>query len=111
MASHVYSRLLWEENPGHGGLFTSDPVPAGYVWVIKDIVALASSIEQEILAGLQFFDQAGVLVWGVAYPFAVPGRLEHYWGMQVLESGDQLEASTPDLTWSWRVSGYVLTLP
>lgn len=111
MARPVYSQLLWEESIFGPGAGHSVTVPAGYVWVVRDIVMWNDYDWGYGLNGLVMLDSAGGPLMCISRPFAYGQQLYHQEMRQVLETGDQIFASTGDSDWNFRVSGYALTTP
>lgn len=80
-------------------------VPAGYVWVIRDISALAAqagSINVCVLIAGQAF------IWGVT---SLTAEASVSWsGRQVANAGEQLQAITQGQNTYFLVSGYQLAV-
>jgi hypothetical protein len=90
------------------------PVPAGYVWVIRDLTAYAYGFGDGAYPGfLWTLAPAGggsIMVWGT--PLALIGRQYTWNGRVVLYEGDQLlVAGAGETYWDVTASGYTLTLP
>lgn len=109
--ANVYSALLWSID-APAGTHNSDPVPAGYVWVIKDICVTFG--DSALDTGSAFLISAGVPtvpIFARAIPELVTANTYHWWGMQVVEAGDTITLISTDVSTQVRISGYVLTLP
>lgn len=110
MARAVYSTLFY------GGVISSStgtagPVPAGVVWVVRDVCMVNYGLWPEPLVGAGVLDQHNYPVLWVGAPHAIPQTMFHWDGRQVFEPGDTIRAVAEDAAWAFRVSGYVLTLP
>lgn len=108
--SSVYSKLFQHVGPMVFGV--AGPVPAGFVWVIRDMRAINPGNTFLQRFGFQVVDNENSHLWDIEYPYARCG-ITHWWeGHQVLNPGDSLTFSSGDSHgWYWRVSGYQLTLP
>jgi hypothetical protein len=110
MAQPVYSLRLF----AHGGITpgggTIGPVvPAGVVWVVRDIDAFNhTSVAGDSL--FVFNQVTGVLVAFSLASSTAP--LNYPWrGRQVYAEGEQIGLRSFQGTWSAAISGYQLTLP
>lgn len=104
----VYSVLFFQGTFGGGGVVTAFTVPAGYVYVVRDLDAVSpasstSIVMSELVANQNFaVVPAGPVTDQAVQPYTWRGR-------QVFESGQQLGlAALFDLVFA-RVSGYALT--
>lgn len=110
MAREVYSLRIFAS----GGLSVAAGqvgpiVPAGFVYVVRDIDAL----ELTGVSGgqLQLISQVGTVVW---FAGGLPGPAAGNWswrGRQVYNEGEQVGFKSGAGTWSMACSGYQLTLP
>jgi len=112
MASAVYSKVLWDAE-GSGDILYGPSVPAGYAWIVKDVMFSYQLLAEAVvpisgafaISGLSLTPICGgglLSLWaGIAY---------HWHGSQVFEYGDTLVAQYSS-GWSFRVSGFQLTLP
>jgi hypothetical protein len=110
-ARPVYSELLGRSVNPAPGLITLGTVPAGYRWVVKDMVAYCGQVFASPVAGFDVEDTVGGILWAVRHPWAVAGHTYHWNGGQVVDTFESLYFRVTGATWSVRVSGYVLTLP
>lgn len=107
MARDVYSHNLFRAETLSGA--TSETVPAGFTWVIRDVSLVHrgttfpafASITIPISLNLVFVTRAST---------ADP-QFIHLEGRWVLEQGDIVTFSAGSSSWDFYVSGYVLTLP
>lgn len=107
----VYSQLLWQAAGLSPGTYSSDVVPDGFVWVVRDLVVIIDATDSLLLQGFFIVDTAGVPRWTWPRPY-VRANVDYHWsGHQVLETGDQLTMTSADDSTSWAMSGYQLTLP
>lgn len=98
-----------EVPPGGGGGFAG-PVPAGYLWVVRDVVAWDEG-PPHLSVGWTLYTGGGSFICGVD-PSRGRARTAYHWeGRQVVETGDTLNLNTTSATMTARVTGYVLTLP
>lgn len=109
--ANLYSKFLFGGAPGTSGVFDSDPVPSGKVWVVRSADFVIQGAMQEILTGFQLTDGVGHPIFARLFPFAQPNSSYHWDGHQVLNESDFLEVVLSDNGWSWRISGYELSLP
>lgn len=112
MASPVYTVLLGEQvgSAGGTGLLVPTP-PAGFRYVVTDIEAREYTGPSIIpLSGFELYDDAGAAVWALA-TFAFRQVHYHWRGRQVLDVGDNLFWASGDSGWTWRATGFQLSLP
>ena len=111
MPRPLFSALLGEVLPGSAGATTFGPVPDGYVWDVRDVVAMKEpgSLLSASL-GFQITDAAGVTIAALLPTQATTGPLYHLELRQVLVAGDEISVVTADDGWSIRITGYVLTV-
>lgn len=109
----LYTKLLWDGTGAGAGIWESDPVPAGTIWVIRDITIQVDTAEQAPdVRGFTFFRSSdNVPIWKRAKGYIHPNCSMHFAGRQVLVAVDQIALQLFDLAWSWSVSGYELTAP
>jgi hypothetical protein len=100
----LYSTRLYG-NPSLNGTATLPAVPAGVIWIVRDIAffgfpaAPAGEFVEVVSQGIIFYGQLTPTV----------GYL-HWEGRQVLEEGDELSITT-NTDSTVLVSGYVLSAP
>lgn len=113
MVTPVYSTLLGEANavPNTGGPFELGAVPAGFVWVVRSVVAFNLQAWPLGLGGLQLLDNLGAVLWAVGKPEARSQKLYSSTVHQTMTTFDRLSAVTPDTGWTIRVSGFQLIAP
>lgn len=100
----------------YGGLLSNSiinvgPVPAGVIWVIRDITMLNEQGWPEPLNGGGVLDQHNFPLLWTSGAEAEPGHTYHWDGRQVLFETETLRVIAEDAAWAFRISGYVLTLP
>lgn len=109
--SKVYSALLaeWVAPPGGGA--TSFFVPAGTLWVVRDLVAyLGPQVAVYNGGGFTITDGFGAVVWAVTGQYVMRNWTYSLESRQVINPEDELHLQAKD-EWSFRISGYALTLP
>jgi hypothetical protein len=110
VARDVYSiRIL-----ATGGLIPSSGVigpvvPAGVVWVVRDIDAAAAGSTSP--SQLLVIAQTLGILWNVQLPANVNGGYEGWRGRQIYAEGEQVGVQSLAGQWSVAISGYQLTLP
>lgn len=114
MASNVYTVTLWQiTSSGPGYPMTAPPVPAGFVWVIRDVVLVAPKVPGVMSA----LGQAKLEVNGIPVVSSPPwGTLElsvYRWEdlRQPVLASDALTFVAVEGGWQLRVAGYQLTTP
>lgn len=108
----VYSVVLWAYPPGGALLFAqSGPVPAGFVWVVRDIDLIYTDIAYSYTDGFEFTADDHSPLWTLPDGGYPANTSVHWRGRQVLEAGDHLNCSGTLQKLSFRVSGYQLSLP
>lgn len=111
--ANVYSTRLWAASFG-SGFPVSSAVPAGYVWVARDITITAGSAFPTVLNGMELFVGAATSwpIWNLAPPELHAGYSHHRTGWWVLNAGDTFQVNSHDSTgYSIVISGHQLTLP
>jgi len=110
--SRVYSAQLCVNAVAGGGTTFLATVPAGTVWVLRDMRASYSVTGLDPLAGFEVLLNAAIRLWTVG-PLGVKPVYTYPWeGRTVLDPGDELSLYSGDSAlWSIVVSGYALTLP
>lgn len=110
--ARVYSAVLWEWPGASAGNFFSDPVPDGFLWVVREIeVALLFNADNWGLGGLQMYTNSGAPLFNVAGTESMFQHDYHKTTRQVMVAGDNIGVTTFDDNWCWRISGYQLSLP
>lgn len=112
--ANVYSSLLWRANdlgPTLGEPDYSPVVPAGFIWVVRDILAWNRNFAGWDLQGFVLGDTQGGILWSLWLPDVTAARTYHQEMRQVLNPGDHISLNTADTGWYFRISGYQLSLP
>ena len=107
----VYSVLLWEFPSNVTGVYDSGPVPAGFCWVVRDLLAFNSGADSLTMGGYYLTTSTGDSLAGQQPPFVQAGRMYHDQLHQVMTAGYFLVFNALDNGWTLRASGYQLTLP
>lgn len=110
--ANVYSRLL-ASGQANGTQQTVYNVPAGFVTIVSDIGMYCYGSTYKAVPGFLLYGEPdNALIMGRQAPHITTGELYHWRGHQVLETDGYLflELLGSDL-WSYRISGYELTLP
>lgn len=105
--------MLWAGNGPGAGSYLGPVVPDGFLWVIRSMdFYLPGNQGIDYKLGFNVRNHGTGVVWygreGPQVLAAIPYRWE---GHQVVETADSLVVTTYDANWSWRLSGFVLTLP
>lgn len=61
--------------------------------------------------GIVILDSISAPIYETDFPYVFPNITDHLSTRQVLNPDDYIAVSTGAQGWSWRISGYVLTLP
>lgn len=109
--ARLYSEKLWSEPTMPGGAYTSPVVPAGFVWIVREVEVFGQGDLNWRTAGFTLTSIDGAPIFAISYPFAEIDRFYHLTTRQVLDAGDQLVMVTGEYGWSWRISGYALSTP
>jgi hypothetical protein len=108
VARALYSKLLWEGQPTTTRQ-TSNPVPSGFVWDVRDIVVSVGGSPFQNGGGFAISDSAGIIIFNRPNGDCPGATTWHWEGRQILDSGDELELVPSSLGVSWRITGYELT--
>lgn len=102
--ARVYSQRLL-----HGGATASVSaiVPAGYLWVVRDVAIFTGGEEIDDEFNLAV---AGAVIYYGGYSPST-WAYYHWEGRQVCNEGDELEFTATGEVWYVLVSGYALSLP
>ena len=106
--SSTYTALLWSDGDVPAGITPGPTVPAGVLWVVRDVQLYWGGPLYELSVSgivLQATSDHSVIA-GVGQGDACPQRLFSLELRQVLTAGDSLRAVSGDDGWSLRVSGY-----
>jgi hypothetical protein len=104
--ARVYSAVLLEQYLEPDTSY-EQLVPDGYIWVVRDVVAVFAS--DDAGAALNLTDTTSVTVVYLLPPSG--GGMAHWSGRQVIPTAYGLVAENGLVECSVRVSGYALTLP
>jgi len=111
VAFPVYSTRLLS---GHdlGAFSHSIVVPAGFVWVIRDIDVYYGADTGPSEWECDLIDQDAIVV-GILNAQINPSSAgaSQWRGRQCIEAGCTMRVETVGGTWYWTISGYQLTLP
>lgn len=113
MAQQVYSVRLWISNSSLGGtVFTGPQVPAGFVWVVRDVRMLNTATSANSLASPMLVTAGGNANIAASPTYSsVPGVLYQWQGRAVVQAAEFLFVHTSSSNWQWAVDGYQLSLP
>lgn len=113
MASVTYTRQLFATNFTAAGVTHLVTVPAGQLWVVRDVTLFyrpqdpVQSVGQALLIST---NSLGVL-WGVGAAESTPGVVFHTEMRQALGPLDGLSSDCHTAGWSLTVTGYVFSAP
>lgn len=113
MAQNVYSVRLWSMNTASGGpTFTGPQVPAGFVWVVRDVRMVVANVPANNIAAAITLSSGGTLYIASSPAYgSVPGILYEWHGRAIVNTGENLVAHTSSPNWDMTVDGYQLSLP
>lgn len=108
--STTYTQLLVEEGPiGAGPLQTLFIVPAGQLWVARDVCFYNEAKPATLLPGVCMcvanFDD--VPFAGVGAIEARYGKVYRYELRQAFNPGDEARVTTTETGWTIRITGYI----
>lgn len=111
--ANVHSVLLFEGANSSSAPVVSPGVPAGYVWVVREIVTAFGEGTDSVAAlyGINFTVGGGWPLFSVSGWEAAGGQVYQCERRMVMNVGENLQAQSYDVGWYWRISGYQLTLP
>jgi hypothetical protein len=110
MSQRVYSVRHFSAGGLTAGAGTVGPVvPAGFVWVVRDIDAL--EITGSTPAQMEVLNPNFQPFWFIDRNFPQVGANFQWRGRQVFQAGEQIGFKAFSGTWSIMCSGYSLTLP
>lgn len=90
--------------------YLSDPVPSGYIWVVRDVVMKCET--GGVLPGkCVAADSGGNTLANVDVAQSMRGRSYHFELRQVLDAGENLVVQSDQDGWEVKISGYQLSLP
>lgn len=109
----VYTVLIVDAAapPPDGG--AGSPAP-GFQWVVTDIVVYNELAAGTLLGGITVFcegEPGGAIIAGWSAPNVLTGVLYHWTGRQVVQDTQTLNYQAIDEGWTWRVTGFLLSLP
>jgi hypothetical protein len=112
VAAPVYSQLLWDLPAGWASppFPTSNVVPIGFVWVVREIAAYFGA--GDLGGGAPFAQLLATAqpIWSSPVFAAVSGVVYRESDVRhVMNAGDFMEFSSSSASWSLRVSGYQLS--
>lgn len=109
----IYSQLLAAvRNIAIGAPSVGGPVPTGYIWIVRDIVAFNLNTTPGWILGMFLSSTSDNVPIFSTPPQSSQCQLAYHWeGRQVLNTGGGLTAHTVGNNWCIRVSGYALTTP
>jgi hypothetical protein len=108
----AYSQLLWDLPPGWAEppFPTSNVVPVGYVWVVREIAAFYGGGDLGGGAPSAQLLATARQIWSSPVFAAVSGVVYRESDVRhVMNAGDFMEFSSSSASWGIRVSGYQLT--
>lgn len=111
MARTIYSSRLWSASPqASSGTVAGPSVPTGFVWDVRDIVALNNFAEAgSLIPTLSFIVNASFTIYKTPALATINGVLYHWEGRQILTPADSWAATSLTQGWSWSITGYQLT--
>lgn len=108
--ANVYSIRLWASGFA-SGIITGPTVPAGFVWVVRNVTIRTGSPPYQLNGLVEFYTTSNLPICGWSQK-ELEGASWYTWdGHQVLEPGEQLKVQANGAGAAWMMSGYQLTLP
>lgn len=111
--ANLYSKYLGGGAFAGGGTSTIGIVPAGVIWVVRnvDYIFLPVGGLTGKGAGIYIHGADGFKCFSIGAPDVVGGRAYHLEGRQVFNTGDTVQVFAYEAGWGYRVSGYELSAP
>lgn len=82
-------------------------VPAGELWVIRNVDAFLQGSPQLGLFGFQLYLSGGWYWWGNSFPYVEAHKPYRWEGRQALTANQSVGAYTGDPGWNILITGYV----
>lgn len=106
MTSRSYTALLGQGLGLPEGWYSLFSVPAGELWVVRNMDAFLGSGPTLKTFGFYVSDQNEYPLWGVQLPYA-NGGVSYYWeGRQAFTESQGMMFYSLDTGWNIRVTGY-----
>jgi hypothetical protein len=111
MAVPAYSIALFGETPLSAPIVTFGPPPDGFIWVVRDIVAVNRQAVPIITSGIEMVLSTTAPLMLIPQTEARAGGFWHWRGRQVFEPGVTCDIDCPDFNaWGVSIAGYVLKI-
>lgn len=112
MPSVTYTQSLFETQSTAAGVTHLATVPAGKLWVVRDVTFFYRPQDpaQGIGHALLTSTNSLAVIWGVGASDSVAGTVFHAELRQAVGPGDGLSSDCFRAGWSLRVTGYVFTV-
>ena len=109
--ANVYSTLFAQQRFVGEGLTILATVPAGELWIVRDVVLYVEFDVDTAQLGVLVEDPAAGYCYLYREMTPTPGQTYHWDGRQVMTVGQSLECYHAAATSVVRVSGYRFTVP
>lgn len=110
--STVYTVELYSLPSAALGVNTSSAVPVGKRWVITDIYARSpGGLYTSTPVGMSVFADDSAAIFSAQRSEVSGARGYHWTGRQALDAGDHITVFAGAAGWSFRITGFSLTLP
>lgn len=113
--ANVYSTRLYYGANLAAGSFTTSAIPAGFVFVVRDIRAQnrggSGVVAQTALNGVRVAASVGVQIWRTPASYAVTNFQYSTEGRFVMLAGETLTITTGEAGWDVAISGFQLSTP
>lgn len=107
----LYSKLL-AAIAGGTGTTTVGPVPAGFIWIVRDVDGVGNGSGAAGTLYLELIDPSAAIVIFAAFDLPATGNTNTPWrGRQVLPEGWSLRVLPAGAYWQGAISGYQLSSP
>lgn len=107
--SPAYTHVLWAFSSPNAGLFNSDVVPAGKIWVVRNVTVSLPGQPFQAVAGFLLADSGGFPIFGLGANGGQGNSFYYYEGRQALSAGDNLSFFANLGSIAWRVTGFILS--
>lgn len=109
--ANVYTVHLFGSSLTSDAITVSNPVPAGFVWVVRWVTTVAPGSPFTSAGGWELLDQDDFPIAGASSLDTWAGRVMQQETHQVVDAGGSLQFVAGGLDYAFNVTGYQLSLP
>lgn len=112
MTTNVYSISIFEGAALGSGSYVTTAVPAGYVWVVREILAINHAhAPYEALNGVRIYRTSGATMFETGAGVTTGDKVYHQVFRKVLAAGQTMTVVVREAGWDVSIMGYQLSLP